>query len=84
MVDEKEQKTAVVTDVVISADSKKKHEKIEKYQGLKKQLEQMWKLKSKVVPVVIRALGAVTAKLGEWLQQIPGRTSEVYVRRVQS
>lgn len=35
-----------------------------KYQGLKKRLEQMRKVKSKVV--VIAALGAVTLKVGEW------------------
>ena len=28
-------------------------------------------MKVKVVPVVIEALGAVTPKLEEWLQQIP-------------
>lgn len=29
-----------------------------------------------VVPVVIGTLGAMIPKLGEWLQQIPGRTEE--------
>lgn len=29
----------------------RKREKIEKHQNLKEQLEQMWKVKSKVVPV---------------------------------
>uniref|UniRef100_A0A3P9CNU3 GOLD domain-containing protein n=1 Tax=Maylandia zebra TaxID=106582 RepID=A0A3P9CNU3_9CICH len=37
----------------------------------------MWRVKVTVVPVVIGALGAVTPKLGEWLQQIPGTTSEI-------
>lgn len=31
------------------------------------------------VPGVIGALSAVTSKLGEWLQQIPGTTSETSV-----
>ncbi|KAF7647953.1 hypothetical protein LDENG_00164190, partial [Lucifuga dentata] len=71
---DKEQKKAVVIDVAVPADSnirKKEHEKIEKYQGLKEELERTWKVKSKVVPVVIVALGAVTPKLGVWLQEIP-------------
>ena len=34
-----------------------------------------------MVPVVIGALGAVTPKLREWLQQIPGRTSEISVQK---
>ncbi|XP_068190807.1 uncharacterized protein [Antennarius striatus] len=81
---DKEQKRAVVIDVAIPADAnirKKEHEKIEKYQGLKEQLEQMWKVKVNVVPVVVGALGAVTPKLEEWLQQIPGTTSEASVQK---
>lgn len=35
----------------------------------------------KVVPVAIEALGAVTPKLQEWLQQIPGTTLEVSVHK---
>ena len=41
----------------------------------------MWGIKATVVPVVIGPLGAVTHKLGEWLQQIPGTTSEVSVQK---
>ena len=81
---DKQQKKAVVIDVAIPSDSnirKKEHEKLEKYQGLKKELEKMWGVKATVVPVVIGALGAVTHKLGEWLQQIPGTTSEVSVQK---
>ncbi|KAF7656848.1 hypothetical protein LDENG_00035480 [Lucifuga dentata] len=77
---DKKQKMAVVIDVAVPADSnirKKEHEKIEKYQGLKEELERTWKVKFKVVPVVTGALGAVTPKLGEWLQEILGTTSEV-------
>ena len=65
MVD-KEQKRAVVIDVAIPVDAnirKKEHEKIEKYQGLKEQLERMWKVKASVVPVVVGALGAVSPTL---------------------
>ncbi|KAF7648062.1 hypothetical protein LDENG_00162600 [Lucifuga dentata] len=81
---DKEQKRAIVIDVAVPADSnisKKEHEKTEKYQGLKEELEWTWKVKSKVVPVVIGALGAVAPNLGEWLQEIPGTTSEVSVQK---
>ena len=61
---------------------KKEYEKLEKYQGLKGELERTWKVKAKVVPVVIGARGAVTPKLEERLQQIPGTTSELSVQRL--
>ncbi|TWW57282.1 hypothetical protein D4764_07G0000010 [Takifugu flavidus] len=46
----------VVIDVAIPSDSnirKKEHEKLEKYQGLKEEMERMWGMKATVVPVVI-------------------------------
>lgn len=52
----KEQKRAVIIDVAILADSnirKKEHEKAKKNQVLKEQLEQMRKVTTKVVPVVM-------------------------------
>ena len=41
----------------------------------------MWGVEESVVPLVLIALGAVTPKLGEWLQQIPGITSEISVQK---
>ena len=63
---------------------RKEHGKLGKYQGLKEELEKMWRIKATVVLVVIRVLGAVTHKLGDWLQQIPGTTSESLSGRAQS
>ncbi|KAF7642179.1 hypothetical protein LDENG_00262910 [Lucifuga dentata] len=84
---DKEQKRTVVIDMAVPADSnirKKEHEKIEKYQRLKEELERTWKVKSKVVPVITGALGAMTPKLGEWLQEIPEQHLRSLSRRVQS
>lgn len=47
---------------------KKVYENLEKYRGLNDELEKMWKVKAKEVSMVVGALGAVTAKLAEWLQ----------------
>ncbi len=65
---DKEQRKAVVVDIAIPSDCnirKKEHEKLEKYQGLREELEKAWRVKATVVPVVIGALGAVTPKLQE-------------------
>ncbi|XP_054913489.1 uncharacterized protein LOC129377515 [Poeciliopsis prolifica] len=81
---DKHQRKAVVVDVAIPSDCnirKKEHEKLEKYQGLREELERAWKVKTTVVPVVIGALGAVTPKLEQWLQQIPGTTSDISVQK---
>lgn len=83
MVVDKWKKKAVVVDVAIPSDSnirKKKHKKLEIYQGLKEQLDDMWKLKVKVIPIVTGFLRVVTPKLEERLQQIPG-TSDMSVQK---
>lgn len=58
---------------------RKQHEKLERYQRLKDDLEKVRKVHSViVVPVVIGTLGAVSPKV---LQQIPGLTSEIPVQK---
>lgn len=41
----------------------------------------MWRVKFKVVSMVIGALGAVTPKVGKQLHQIPGTITEVSVQK---
>lgn len=41
----------------------------------------LWNLNATWVPVVIRALGAVIPKLGKRVQQIPGKTSDIYIQK---
>lgn len=61
----------------------KKHEKLEKYQRLREELEKMCKMKENRLSGN-RTLGAVSHKLSEWLQQIPGRPYLDQSRRLQS
>ncbi|TWW74438.1 hypothetical protein D4764_14G0004410 [Takifugu flavidus] len=52
---DKHRKTVVVIDVAIASDSnirKKEHEKLEKYQVLKEEMERMWGMNATVVPEV--------------------------------
>ena len=81
---DKEKKTAIIIDVAVPSDCnimKKEHEKIDKYQGLREEMEKMWKVEAKVVPIVVGALGAVTTTLEKWLEQIPGRTTEISIQK---
>ena len=80
----KQEKKAIVVDVAIPRNSNtrnREHEKLEKYHVLKEELQRMWRVKALVVPVVIGELWAVTPKLGEWLQQIPGMTLEISIQK---
>ena len=48
----------------------KEGEKIEKYNDLRRELQRLWKFKTKVAPVVISALGTVTKSLNGYLTEI--------------
>ncbi|TWW73493.1 hypothetical protein D4764_15G0008870 [Takifugu flavidus] len=70
---DKHQKTLVVIAIPSNSNIKKKqHEKLEKYQGLKEEMERMWGMKATVVPVVIETLGAVTPKILRRTLRLPG------------
>ena len=66
-----------LTDTPSDSYIKKEHKKLKKYQGVKEQVEKMWELKTAVLPVLIE----VTPKLGQWLQQVSGNTSEISAQK---
>ena len=63
---DKSKKSCHVIDVAIPEDSgakEKEAEKVEKYQNLARELRRMWEVKTKVVPIVLGALGTVPLRL---------------------
>uniref|UniRef100_A0A1X7UR25 Uncharacterized protein n=1 Tax=Amphimedon queenslandica TaxID=400682 RepID=A0A1X7UR25_AMPQE len=62
---DKIEKKCLIIDVAIPGDNrimKKEEEKVEKYKELRQEIIKLWKMKKVVVvPIVIRALGAVTS-----------------------
>ena len=61
-----------IIDEAIPGDERvsiKMTEKIEKYDELRSELERLWKVKAKVVPIVLGALGTVTRNLNSFLKE---------------
>ena len=80
------EQTGLIIDIAVPRDENiqdKELEKIDKYQSLKIELEQLWNVKIMVIPVVVvGALGAIADRLpGCWLAQIPGTISEVELQK---
>jgi len=48
-------------------------EKIEKYQDLRLEVQRMWNIKARAVPIVIGPLGATSSNLEKHLREIPGK-----------
>ena len=57
-------------DIVIQKKKAKETEKYEKYQDLASEIKRIWKSRTKVVPVVVGALGSVSKNLAGHLEQL--------------
>jgi len=66
----------VLIDVAISGDRnviKKEAEKILKYKDLTIEIQRMWSVKIKVIPVIIGATGTVSKSFRKYVSNIPGK-----------
>ena len=66
----------MLIDVAISRDKnviKKEAEKILKYKDLKIEIQRMWNVKTKVIPVIIGATGTISESFRKHVSKIPGK-----------
>ena len=52
---------------------KKEAEKIVKYKNLTVEIQRMWNVKTKVIPVIIGATGTVSKSFRKYVSNIPGK-----------
>ena len=72
LVDKKERSCKII-DFAVPGDSRvaeKEKDKIEKYQDLRRELQKIWNVKVKMIPLVIGSLGAIPKQFGNRLKQI--------------
>ena len=72
VVDKKERSCKIV-DFVVSGDSsieEKEKDKKEKFQDLGRELQKIWNVKVKIIPLVVGSLGAIPKQFGNRLKQI--------------
>ena len=73
---DKVKKQATIVDIAVPNDvniKSKEQEKVQKYQPLREELQRIWKVKTKVVPVVVGSLGSLTETHEKWLEELPGK-----------
>ena len=73
MVLNKETKECLIVDIAVPGDTKvntKGDEKIEKYRDLSRELGRLWRVKCRVVPVVVGALGTIATRLSAHLKTL--------------
>jgi hypothetical protein len=65
----------MLIDIEISGDRnviKKEAEKILKYKDLTIEIQRMWNVNSRVIPVIIRANGIISESFRKYVSNIPG------------
>ena len=72
----------MIIDVAIPADrnvTKKEAEKTLKYKAIKIEVQRMWNVKAKVIPVITGETGTISKSLRQYLSSVPGwrETKEV-------
>jgi len=71
-----EKGTCMLIDAAISGDRnviKKEAEKILKYKDLTIEIQRMWNVKTKVIPVIIGATGTISKSCRKYVSNIPGK-----------
>jgi len=71
-----EKGTCMLIDVAISGERnviKKEAKKILKYKDLTMEIQLMWNVKTKVIPVIIGATAAISKSFRQYVSNIPGK-----------
>ncbi|XP_072169447.1 uncharacterized protein [Diadema setosum] len=70
---ERARQMCTIVDVAVPGDSRvaeKEKEKIEKYQDLARELRRLWNMRTKVIPIVVGALGTTPKQLRRHLDDV--------------
>ena len=74
-----DKRSCKIIDFAVPGDSRlqeKEKEKIEKYEDLRSELQKMWTVRVKIMPLVLGSLGATPKQFGNRLQET-GNTAEI-------
>uniref|UniRef100_A0A0L8I5T8 Uncharacterized protein n=1 Tax=Octopus bimaculoides TaxID=37653 RepID=A0A0L8I5T8_OCTBM len=62
--------------------SVKTYQKLSKYKDLEIEISKMWNLMTKIIPVLIGALGMIARKADCYLAQIPGNPKMAEIQKI--
>ena len=62
--------------------SAKESEKLSKYEDLEIEIAEMWKMKTKTIPVIVRVLGMIKIGTQKYVNEIPGNLSLAEIQKI--
>ena len=84
LINYKKKQSGVIIDIAVQRDENiqdKKLGQLDKYQSLQNEINQLWKIKIMVIPVVMSVLGVIADTLPGWLAKTPRTVSEVELHK---
>ena len=81
----KEEKQCILIDMSVPCDANittKEFEKKSKYKNLEIEIQRMWQMKTKVVPIVVGALGTVTKDFESCVKLLPETISSKEIQKI--
>ena len=85
IVKDKTNKVCLLIDVAVPSDSNvsiKEFEKKSKYKDLEIEIQRMWKTKTKVISVVIGALGVMSKDFEGYVKEIPAKMNNQEIQKI--
>ena len=82
---DKKEKTYILISIAVPDDSNinaEESEKLSKYKDLEIEVSRIWKVRTKIVPVIIVALGTIKKGLYQNLQLLPGHLSAIELQKI--
>ena len=81
---DKKERSCKIIDFAVPGDSRieeKEKDKIEKYQELGRELQKIWNVEVKIIPLVVGSLGAIPKQFGYRLKQISTTAGTAQVQK---
>ena len=85
LVVDKKERSCKIIDFAVPEDSRieeKEKDKIEKYQDFGRELQMIWNVKVKIIPLVVGSLGAIPKQFGDRLKQIGITVGTAQVQKI--
>ena len=85
LIKHKQNKTSQLRDMSVPSDgniSAKESERLRRHKDLEIEIAKMWKMKTKVMPVIVGALGIIKKGMQKYVNEIPGNLSLAEIQKL--
>ena len=85
LIKHKQNKTSQLRDMSVLSDgniSAKESERLSRHKDLEIEIAKMWKMKTKIIPVIVGALSIIKKGMQKYVNEIPGNLSLAEIQKL--